>query len=61
MKGLSESPNSAPFVGSYHINSLIYDVNDANPNDFPVKGYVVGAARSIWSYSDCVAPDFGFV
>ena len=22
-------------------------------------GYMVGSARSIWTYNDCLAPDFG--
>ena len=60
IKGLSsENPNSSPFAGRLypHLNSLIYAVN-TNGDDFPVKGYIVGSTKSIWSYSDCVDPNF---
>ena len=60
IKGLSEDPNAASFVGNPHLNSIIYAENSGAPDDFPVKGYIVGGTRSLWSYSDCVAPDFGW-
>lgn len=59
MKGLSENPNSTPYTGGGHINSIIYATN-SNSDDYPVKGYIVGGAKTLWSYSDCVAPQFGF-
>ena len=60
MRGLSENPNDAFFfLGNPHYNSIIYATN-SDPNDFPVKGYIVGGAQSIWGFSDCVALDFDY-
>jgi hypothetical protein len=27
--------------------------------DFPVKAYLVGKAKTIWTYKPCLAPEFG--
>ena len=42
---------------SIHTDSLIYFANTASspPDNFPVKGYIVGATKSIWAYNPCAA------
>ena len=62
IREFSDDPNITPPVFSNpHKNSIIYaEKTSNNPNDFPVKGFIVGGTSSIWSFSDCRAPDFGF-
>lgn len=60
MKGLTQDPNLASPIGIPHVNSIIFAEN-SDSSDFPVKGYIVGGTKSLWSYSSCVAPDFGFL
>ena len=62
IKEFSDNPNTTtPVVTNPHLNSIIYAENtSSDPNDFPVKGYIVGGTTSIWSYSDCRASDFGW-
>lgn len=65
LKGFSEDPSVATgYVGNPHTDSIIYaaqkDSNgDVVTTDFPVKGYLVGSASTIWTYNKCQAPDFG--
>ena len=59
MKGISENPNDSSVGGTHHYASIIYAEN-SDPDDFPVKGFIVGGLKTIWSYSDCVAPDYGY-
>ena len=51
---------AATYQGNQHLDSIIYAEN-SDTYDFPVKGYMVGKARTIWTYNDCLAPDFGIV
>ena len=62
MAGLSTDPNgTGQNQGELTVqNALIYAESlSSDPNVFPVKGYIVGGTNTIWSYSDCIAPDFG--
>lgn len=58
-KGMSEDPNAGAYVGLGHTQAIIYAENPAS-GDFPVLGYIVGKTKSVWQYSMCNAPDFGF-
>ena len=58
LKGFSEDPNATSYVGNGHKSAIIYAENSQSGN-FPVKGYMVGATKSIWAYNSCVSPDFG--
>lgn len=58
IKGWSENPEAAAYAGNAHLAALIYGVN-SDTNDFPVYGYMVGGVSSVWTYDDCLAPDFG--
>ena len=50
LKGLSEDPNASSYVGNPHLASIIYTQN-SDADNFPVKGYIVGGSKSIWSYN----------
>ena len=40
------------------MDSLLFSLNTGTL-DFPVRGYLVGSANKIWSWDNCLAPDFG--
>ena len=54
MRGLSEDPNQKDsYTGNPHLSSMIYAQNNSGSDNFPVRGYIVGGAASIWSYNAC--------
>ena len=58
LKGLSEDPNAASYSGRAHYHAVIYAELSQSGN-FPVRGYIVGGAKSIWSYNGvCSSVDF---
>ena len=57
LRGLSDDPTAAVYAGNPHLDSIIYATN-SDANDFPVKGYIVGTTNSVWTWNDCIAPDF---
>ena len=59
MHGYSEDPTAIPFMGNAHLDSIIYQVDSSASDNFPVKGYLVGKTKSIWTFNACNAPDFG--
>lgn len=58
LKGFSEDPTAASYVGNAHIASILFAEN-TDSYDFPAKGFIAGGAKSIWAWNDCLAPDFG--
>lgn len=61
MRGWSFDPNAAGTQASNHLAAVIYAAPANDPNNFPVKGFIAGEVKKLWAYSDCVAPDFGFI
>ena len=60
IKGWSEDPSAGTYVGNSIFDAVIYAVNPGtNDDDFPVYGFMVGQAKTVWTYNDCLAPDFG--
>ena len=58
LKGFSENPNADINVGVGLSTAIIYAESSESDN-FPVKGYMAGGTKSIWSVNSCSAPDFG--
>lgn len=62
INGFDATPNDASTFGTGHLDALIYaeDLVAASNGNFPVKGYIVGGTKAIWTYNDlCNEPDFG--
>ena len=62
INGFDNSPNNALSNGSKHLGALIYEENllGAANGNFPIKGYIVGATKAIWTFNSlCNEPDFG--
>ena len=55
----SFAANTSNGVYIGHLDSVLYATNSQTDN-FPVRGYIVGGTKEIWSYSGCDEPDFGF-
>ena len=53
MKIFSESPLPSGGTGYSNTDSVIYEVN-LDPDNFPVKGFVVGRTKSIWAFNSCI-------
>ena len=59
LKGLSEDPNATSYSGNAHYQAIIYAELSESGN-FPVRGYIVGGAKTIWSYNGvCSSANFG--
>ena len=59
MRGLSEDPNQTDsYTSNPHLASIIYAQNSRSNDNFPVRGYIVGGAASIWSYNACQTDEF---
>ena len=56
IKGFDSDPNNQ--LGTSFGDALIYA--EDSTGDYPVKGYIVGGTKAIWTYNDkCDEPDFG--
>ena len=56
IKGFDPDPNNQ--LGTSFGDALIYA--EDSTGDYPVKGYIVGGTKAIWTYNDkCDEPDFG--